>query len=250
MTAPLLAAGERNILLSPHSDDIAFSLGNAVRTAARATMITLFTASAHIAGEAMGMPPEPRRIAEVSALRRAEDEAFADRLALQRLELDLWEPALHGRTHRDIGGVAPDTDLLRAPLLDVLERLLAEPGPVCLLSPAGIGGHSNHLATRAVVIEALPMLEARGVRVLFYEDLPYAHALRQRRRGVAALHRALPGRRLVRRTQVVAQRAEKLELINLYPSQVRGPEVSLARYSPAAIWPLRPHEAAWELQRA
>jgi len=207
-------------------------------------LVNLFTQSAYRATAKPPLPPPAELVATVSAERRAEDEAFAGRLGLDRLDLGLDGPELMGFGFRDPGCAEASLAVLRAPLSALLREWVAA-GPVTLFCPAGIGRHGNHLATRQVVIEALPELVGRA-RVLFYEDLPYASRWRARRDGLRDLRSALGGMRLVRRTLRVGDVAGKLGLINLYPSQHRQAPVTLKRFSPAAIWPLGPHEAAWE----
>lgn len=235
-----------NIVLSPHYDDAAFSLGATLAAAGGGTLVNLFTRSAHRALAPAPMLPPPELVEEVSAERGAEDAVFAARLGLRRIELGFGEPALSGLRIRDERGLAPSVAVLREPLAEVLRDMLGQGMPAVLYCPAGIGGHVNHLATREVVIAMLAGFGA-AVRVLFYEDLPYASRWRVRREGIAALRAALPGRRLVRRTMRVADRQAKLALVNLYASQHVTPPTALKRFSPAALWPIGPHEAAWEV---
>jgi hypothetical protein len=107
--------------------------------------------------------------------------------------------------------------------------------------PAAIGGHVNHLATRTVMLDWARTAPA-GTEVLFYEDLPYAARRKIRWRGVREL-KAAAGRRLRRVSWGAGP--DKLDLINLYPSQHAAPRISLRRFSPWALWPIGPHEAVW-----
>lgn len=233
------------VVLSPHYDDAAFSLGATLAAAGSGLVANLFTRGAHRALARAPVLPPAELVAEVSALRLAEDRAFTERLGLQRLDLGLDEPALLGMGIRDPRCLELSREALRGPLLAALAEWTAA-RPVTLFCPAGIGGHANHLATRALVIEALPRLSGRA-RVLFYEDLPYAGHWRQRRAGLADMRRALPGYRLLRRTHTVSDPAAKLGLIRLYASQHREPPKTLRGFSPRAPWPLISHEAAWEV---
>ena len=244
MNTILSGPAGRNIVLSPHHDDAAFSLGATLAGAGAGLLVNLFTRSAHRASVRAPLLPPAELVATVSAERQAEDEAFTAGLRLERLDLGLDGPELMGLRFRDPGCVGASLAALRAPLSALLTEWVAA-GPVTLFCPAGIGGHGNHLATRQVVIEALPELAGRA-RVLFYEDLPYASRWTARRDGLSDLRSALGGMRLVRRTLRVGDVAGKLGLINLYPSQHRQAPVTLKRFSPAAIWPLGAHEAAWE----
>ncbi len=237
-------ASGNNIYLSPHHDDIAFSLGGLVARAPGGLLVNLFTRSGYVEGTPIDQWPDAAVVERVTALRRAEDMAFADRYRLERADLGLDEPPVRQRSPWDLDGLADDIEQVRAPLTALLERA---PDGARIFCPAGIGGHVNHLAVRAVVVGMLPELAARA-DVLFYEDLPYAASSRARRRGIADLRAALGGRKL--RRQAWAAGPEKLVAVNLYPSQQAAPRRSLERFSPRTIWPFGPHEAVWRVLTA
>lgn len=235
-----------HIYLSPHHDDIAFSLGAYSLDHGGGTIVNLFTRGAYTKIAPVSPNPDPETIRRTSAMRRAEDEAFCRAARLQRHDLGLSEPQLRGRHSRDPAGIPDDVAQLEAPLLGMLGRLFSElPAPRLLFCPAGIGGHANHLATRAVVIANLGWIESMA-DVMFYEDLHYAGRWRVRMRGLNDLKRAMAGRRGVREAWTVRDEVKKLELINLYASQHEEPVTTLGhRYSPAALWPRGAHEAVW-----
>jgi LmbE family N-acetylglucosaminyl deacetylase len=235
------AGADTNIYLSPHYDDIAFSLGARVAAEPGGRLINLFTRSGYVAGTPVDHWPDAATIERVMVLRQAEDMAFSQRHGLERLDLGLDEPPVRKRTPWDLTGLAEDIEQVRAPLNDLLAALPAGSRIFC---PAGIGGHVNHLAVRAVVIELLPELQRRG-EVLFYEDLPYASSSRARRRWLPDLRRALAGWRI--RRQAWPAGADKLAMVNLYPSQHGKPATSLRRFSPRTLWPIGPHEAVWQV---
>jgi len=228
-----------NIYLSPHHDDIAFSLGGYVAARPGGLLVNVFTRSAYVAAMPLATLPDAATVDRVSALRRAEDMAFAERYRLERLDLELEDAPVRGGSPSDYNGLAADIALLRQPLAALLKK--AEGARV--FCPAAIGGHVNHLAVRAVVVELLPELQRHG-EVLFYEDLPYASSRGARRRGLRDLRAALGGRRLGRRT--CAAGADKLGAVNLYASQHAAAVTSLSRFSPWALWPIGPHEALWQ----
>lgn len=236
----MLRPAARNIYLSPHHDDIAFSLGALVADAPGGMLVNLFTRSGYVEGTPVDVRPDAATIERITALRRAEDEAFATRYRLERVEFGLEEPPLRGRSPWDLDGLPNDIEQLRAPLTALLGQVPRDGARI--FCPAGIGGHVNHLAVRALVIELLPELAPRA-HVLFYEDLPYAASSRARRRGMADLRAALGGRKLRRRSWAAGK--EKLAAINLYPSQHAAARTSLKRFSPRTIWPSGPHEAVW-----
>jgi hypothetical protein len=232
------AGADNDIYLSPHYDDIAFSLGARVAAMPGGKLVNLFTRSGYVAGTPTNHWPDAATIERVMVLRCEEDTAFSTRYRLERLDLGLDEPPVRRRSPWDLAGLADDIEQVRTPLTQLLGSLASASQIFC---PAGIGGHVNHLAVRAVVVQLLP--ELREHSVLFYEDLPYAASLRKRRRGIADLRAALQGRRLGRRSW--GSGAEKLEAVNCYPSQLPKPP-ALRRFSPRTIWPIGPHEAVWQ----
>ncbi|CAN7542524.1 PIG-L family deacetylase [Devosia sp. LjRoot16] len=229
-----------NIYLSPHHDDIAFSLGARIAAEPGGRLVNVFTRSGYVAGAPLALPPDVATIERVTTLRVAEDMAFAERFRLERIDLGLEDAPVHGRSPWDLDGLADDIVQVRAPLAE----LLRETEGARVFCPAAIGGHVNHLAVRAVVIELLPELERRA-EVLFYEDLPYASSSRARRHWLPDFRAALGVRRLRRRTSAAGP--EKLAAVNLYPSQHTSTVISLRQFSPKTLWPIGPHEAVWRL---
>lgn len=149
------------IVLSPHLDDAAFSLGAAMALAAAA-------------GEAVHVVNVFTRYAGAAAMRRREQEDLAAMLAVgprarsTPLGFDdaplRKEHAAHGlyRPH----GLLPDDH----PMVDRLSLAL-EPhldGGICFV-PLAVGGHVDHL----VLLHAALRLMQPGA-TCFYEDLPYA----------------------------------------------------------------------------
>lgn len=234
----------RSIYLSPHYDDIAFSLGAWVAANPSGTLVNIFTRSAYVAGGGRRGVPTSEEIERISALRRAEESGFAERYNLDRIELGAEEPSLRGREPWDHSGLKDDCDSIGEPLAAALAALTAQRSPTRIFCPAGIGGHVNHLATRAVLLNLIASLPQ--TQLCFYEDLPYAARGSVRRRGLADLRKATNGDRLRRRWWKAE--TSKLGDINRYASQHRDPVTDLHRFSPAALWPPYPHEAVWDLE--
>jgi LmbE family N-acetylglucosaminyl deacetylase len=233
-----------NIYLSPHYDDAAYSLGAWIAGHPGGTIVNLFTRSGFVAGAKGGVRPEPAVVDEISALRQAEDRRFTARYGLAVIELGLEEPSLRGRGSRDVAGIGDDIEQVREPLTGTLDRLVADGRTKQIFVPAAIGGHVNHVATRAVAVEWATGAGRLG-ELRFYEDLPYAARGHLRRRGLDDLRAALPGERLER--IYWPSGAEKLEAVNLYPSQQPTLQKSLRRFTPRTWWPLRSHEAIWRV---
>lgn len=234
----------RNVFLSPHYDDIAFSLGMLATTIGHGTLINLFTRSLNLPNAEIAASGD-WDVASISALRDDEDARFADAAGLDRLKLDLEEPPLRGRHPKDLAGLEEDMGQLRAPLLDTLNAIAANTSaPINLFCPGAIGRHINHYATMRVVTDFMPRLGER-YRVLFYEDLPYSSSFRRRALGLGRLSERVPGRLERHYLDVGASLPDKLAMVAAYHSQHRRPP------RPHRYWPqtyrLPAHEAFWSI---
>jgi hypothetical protein len=236
------------VYLSPHYDDVCFSLGAMAHALNRGTLVNLFTRSVYLANPGAAAA-RARSVEEVSALRRAEDDRFAALCSMRTTALELEEPALRGRRpHGE--GLEDDLAQLEGPLLRTLDELAAStPGLRALFCPAAIGSHVNHVAALMTVARHFPRLEEK-YRVFFYEDLFYSAAYGRRIAGLFRLKRTVGqdryGIRRVHRLEDAGK--EKLSLIGLYASQHKR-EPTIAHFSPATFPWSRPHEAFWEFAR-
>jgi LmbE family N-acetylglucosaminyl deacetylase len=233
----------RNIYLSPHFDDIAFSLGSLISAEDGGTLVNVFTRSPYIAGRELGRTPDAAEVDRVSAVRSDEDRAFAERYRLRVVDLGRQEAILRG-LHPFAGeDVSEGAAQIRPALKETLDILVSD-AAARIFCPAGIGRHVDHLAVRAVAIEWYRAKKRSG-QLWFYEDLPYASRLRARYRGLFDLRRVTAPLRLRRRTWPA--NTTKLAQINDYASQHLAPVKDLRSFSPAAVWPLGSHEAAWQI---
>lgn len=232
------------VVLSPHFDDACFSLGSFLAAAGTGRLINLFTRTTFLVKAEGGEGGRHPAAEDVEALRRQEDETFAARCGLHRVDLGCTEPALLGRRPCDLTHIEADLAQLDEPLGQALARFTAGPPRPLLLVPAGIGGHANHVATREWAIRHLEALED-AYDVLLYEDLPYAAHAFARRHALNALRadsRLVLGRREVR----IADWAVKAALIGCYPSQLHhAPRPRQFRPAAARPWPT--HEAFWPI---
>lgn len=232
------------VLLSPHRDDVAFSLSTQVDVPLSKLAVNLFTRTRYTAARSLQHDPTKKAVDHVTAIRALEDRHYFNRVNLAYVDFDGEEPDLRGRQSRDPTGTEDDAAQIRTPLRALLTELVDTHQRVTVVAPAAIGGHVNHLAARKVAFEwYLDDPENRGIG--FYEDLPYAARWRTRHVGITALKAFVGGRRIVRKTYRVPR--EKLDGINLYASQQLQPVTRLSTFSPAAFWPPYPHEAIWEI---
>lgn len=242
------------VYLSPHHDDVCFSLGWTALSGPGGHLVTLFSRSNYTAGSrclrrrAGGLLRLLCRsgalVGHVSRLRAAEDRRFAERCRLVRHDLGLTDALLAGKPVWSAEAIEPEARRLGARLGHFLPSLVEPAGTGVLFVPMAIGGHRDHVVTAQAVLYAYPVLHPH-FRILFYEDLHYASDRQARAEGLERFRR-LAGFRELRRHVVdmeAAQFRAKLDLVALYASQHRRPPAPDA-YTPADDE--RPHEAYWE----
>ena len=235
------------VYLSPHFDDVAFSLGGFVGRHPGGVLINLFTRGNFTADGGSARAPDEADIEATRATRSAEDRTFADGGGLEQMDLMLDEPMLRGRRPRGGEGIDDDVAQLQ-PLATRLAELAGRTtGRRILFSPAAIGDHVNHMATFRYIAQHLPLLE-QHYSVVFYEDLPYARHPVARWKHVARAQAALAPRKVRRLAMPVRNVGQKVGFVRGYESQHRRAPISLRRFSPGAPWPLVWHEAVWSFE--
>lgn len=178
------------LFLSPHLDDVAFSCGGtlAMLLAAGwdATVATVFTASvAEPTGFALACQTDKGLAPAVDymALRRAEDEAFAqavgaalpDRASTLHLRHGPSEEAPHrgyASAAALFAGVREGDEEWKA-VREWLRALADERAPALVFAPQGLGGHVDHLHVARAVRAWGEEAEAPPP-VWWYRDVPYA----------------------------------------------------------------------------
>ncbi len=182
--AKRLAHATELVVLSPHLDDAALSLGGtllrAAHAPAHAQVWTFYTA-----GPPVGELPPKQRVFGDYAARAVEDVRALAILEAEPRHLGLWEriwrePQVRGlhKVFRAPDGLGGFSELPR--VRRIVETLLVDRPDATVLAPLGIGGHVDHLE---LAIAALQAATAAGAlhRVGFYEDF-YAISEHLRRR--------------------------------------------------------------------
>lgn len=238
-----------HIYLSPHFDDVCFSIGwRAAQTGG--ALVNAFTRSDYVARPDIVVPAGERGVAFVSTMREGEDASFALAAGLVRHDLGLDDAGLDGSDPFDPAGLEQHAASLAASLSGVLHALLPESGGAVVHSPIGIGGHRDHLAM-ALAAFRLCREMPRAFAMLFYEDLPYAHRPASREQGLARLAALHPEKRLVPEITVLdgAAAATKLTWIQGYASQHPRPPRP-ADFVPASGLAPGLHEIEWRIAGA
>lgn len=247
----LAQASVDDVFLSPHSDDVCFSLGVQAATRRRGTLLTVFPVSAYSAATPQG---DPAHSAAVTLRRLEEDAAFARAAGLQACCLPFKDSLMRGQAPFNPRPAAELAGHIEARLFQSLMGPMIgrrSGRPPWLFCPAAVGGHVDHLAVLLAVLKHRSLL-GRHYRLAFYEDLHYASDPVRRERGLANLQHLLGDARLHRVAWPLdaAQQAAKLRLVRLHASQPTPQINTLAAYTPALGSGGAPHEAAWVLQSA
>lgn len=240
--------------ISPHFDDVALSAADAIGTARRPTLVTIFSGGPHGSAELAGWDAAAGTFNagdDVIAMRTAEDDAALELVDGRGMRLGFWSgqyrppaaPTLLARAL--VAAKVADPGLLeRAPrlLAETISRLgdaVDAAGCGVWFVPLGLG-HRDHRLTAA----ACAAVAARRPALTWYayEDLPYAVE-----GGAAALTTAKrryvraglsPGEIRERQPSV----SSKTRLLDCYPSQLvaLGERVQVATATPERYWRLRP----------
>lgn len=234
------------IYLSPHYDDICFSLGGFAEQSG-GLLLNLFTRCKWTAFPVTPLPGQTLTD-HVSALRQNEDCAFSTAARLEREDLPLPDSRVRGEdsfTLGDIEAVIADLANALIPRLQAMWEETADPRQHELYCPIGIGGHRDHVATLMAIRDAYPLLRKRCT-VFFYEDLHYAAKSEARLEGLHKAHAILAPLQLTPRMVVLspAQFLRKMSLIKGYHSQFLDPPPPEGFIPASAVAPVA-HEIIW-----
>ena len=164
------------LVLSPHLDDAAFSVGPLIAGATADRPVTVATAFAGSVARPRGfalacqtdkgLPAD----ADYMALRRREDLEWAERLGATTIHGSLREAP-----HRGYDSAAAlfsgihSADFVGTALENWLSRIVAELEPELVFLPLGIGSHVDHVWLRQAAETAL----SHRVPLVYYGDQPY-----------------------------------------------------------------------------
>jgi LmbE family N-acetylglucosaminyl deacetylase len=209
------------LLLSPHPDDIAWSVGGtvaALRAAgAELLTVTFFGRSRYAPGSAS------HGSSAATQVRRAEEDAWAAQAGVRLDRADLPDASLRGYDDDTEMGAEPSREIVAA-AGRCLDGALALARPHLTLAPLAAGGHVDHAAVRRAVAGSRP---GPPPGLIWYEDLPYAQSRTADRPGEPVT------------VDVSRHWAAKERGVGCYPSQL-----------PDTVLPILRRHAATVAQRA
>lgn len=238
------------VFLQPHRDDICFSLGAFAARQRNGLMLTIFTVSAWVHPKVFKVRPSSD---EITKMRMAEDQAFADDARLTLGSMALPEAPLMGWRSRDLTRALENHKRIELPLLAELMKMADHRRGVdrpWLFCPATIGGHVDHAAALFTVLSNIREL-SRHFRIAFYEDLHYASRWRVRMAGLTRFFAETQDLKLKRWIFPLDENSikRKCALIAHYGSQIARAPTDLGDYSPSTIPRSPPHEAIWTAEQ-
>jgi LmbE family N-acetylglucosaminyl deacetylase len=207
------------LILSPHPDDAALSLGGSIATNLLPPPITLLTifGRSHYSEQT----PGGGEVEQITALRHAEEIAYAHRRDLELVWLACEEAGLRlglARVFAQRG--QPPVDCGRENDIVAAARGV---GAALVLAPLAVGEHVDH-----VIVHRLANHAAGGAALAYYEDLPYAARVSERSLRARA-EECAADLTPVELALGKAGLAAKLEDLQLYPSQMTARHVAFMR---------------------
>jgi hypothetical protein len=228
----------RAVYLSPHQDDICFSLGALAWKIRRGVLVNVFSIS-NYTDEALHLPLDSHL---VSSIRDREDDEFALQCELTKYNLDQLDSPLRNRRPYDRTDHLVEVEQLSPILSRCLANFMSLRDKLLLFCPTGIGMHRDHLIVRDVILRDYERL-CPTFDIVFYEDLHYASRISSREEGLREFLEVTAKWRYRKRYKFGVT-ADKLDLIWHYKSQFENLPTDLSLFTPAD-GSNSPHEAVW-----
>ena len=170
----------KTIILSPHSDGAALSIGGALSLNCfekPIKIVTIFTKSKYAPCCEIN---DPELISEI---RQLEDSTFANAIGVDIQHLQFPELEFRGYKSPLLKGGNTLSDPIFDEVYDAICDIIKFDKNALVLSPMGIGHHIDHL----IVSEISSKIHKKyNINVTYYEDLPYAAYFSLKEIGVRA----------------------------------------------------------------
>ncbi len=163
------------VVVSPHRDDAAFSLGLTIGSWLEADhvvrVLNCFTRSEYAPHAEFEFIHSNDRMPRVSALRLREDQSWQKmyRAGLHMTDLNLKDAPL--RLHIRVDQVCTTPVKAGDKATDKIQKSVTALRPDALVLPLGLGSHVDHVTARDA---GILVSRISGLPMVLYEDLPYA----------------------------------------------------------------------------
>jgi hypothetical protein len=162
-----------NIFLSPHNDDICFSIGSLVHSLKSGHLINIFTISKYLINQNYKNKINNNAVKQITNIRNKEDIKFAKFCKLKRHDLKIKDTSVTGIGDCSKKKLKFQIALLEKKLIPLLFKLYDKDKINIIYCPMAIGGHENHMSTLITMTKNFKIFEKK-MNFLFYFDLPYS----------------------------------------------------------------------------
>lgn len=195
------------VVISPHPDDVAFSVGGLITRLKKTqvVMITCFTQSCI---------NDRNDSSVITEIRSREDDAYAQSIQARLIRLGLPDTSV--RTNRNKEDLYADKEeRLRLELAALLKSVISKLENAAVFVPLAIGDHLDHIHCRQVALDTLT-----GQTLIFYEDLPYGQFIGGPDNVKRVVLQQYPHFREINIDLTTEQIERKMQGLDLYKSQV------------------------------
>lgn len=154
----------QDIYLSPHYDDIAFSLSSFIKP--NSLLINVFTISNYIENQNYNS-----KNISVSTIRENEEKLFTSLNNLNFVKLCFFDRGIQGNPFSFYHDVLND-DVLEKTLISQITSLIVTNQKPTLYCPLGVGKHYNHLQVFNIIQKNYEEL-LKNFEIKFYAESPY-----------------------------------------------------------------------------
>ncbi|NJD78608.1 MAG: hypothetical protein FIB08_16190 [Candidatus Methanoperedens sp.] len=167
----------RTVLVSPHSDDIAYSIGGALLQDyfyKPVLMVTIFTKS-NFTRSNFPLCVKLDNSEIISKMRHLEDVQFTTKNDMRFLSFPFPEASMRGISRQEMfSNVIPDSYTIFSDVYLALSGLIKTYACDLIVSPMGLGNHIDHIMVSDICNK---IAHENNKKIVFYEDLPYASFL-------------------------------------------------------------------------
>ena len=216
---------EKWLVLSPHSDDAALSIGGILDRYCKSVHVEVLTLTgpSRCSGTCA---PLYGNVDAVTAIRKEEDTFYGKHIGCSVSCADIEDGELYvdGDGVRWCEKIMSPPDKYRIDLFKTSLKsfLLSGEMPARIFCPMSVGAHFDHAATHIAFDALIPDIHAAspGTRMFFYEDLPYSQ------HDTEALHARIKEFTSIKPYLVPIDIDRKLMGVSIYRSQYTEKEIS------------------------